>query len=610
MMNRRISQPVSLVAFLVCCSFLFLVSNLYYPKWKKPATEATISWDVAGYYAYLPALFIYQDLKELSFADSILQKYRPVPDLLFAYRHGSGHYVIAYSSGQALLLSPFFGLGHGYASLSDRYPADGYSRPYQVAISLGALVIAFLGLWFCRLNLLYFFSDKGTATVLILLVFASNYLEYSAITGAMTHNSLFTLYALLLYLTIGYYRNPTLGRAIGIGLVIGLASLTRPTEAISALIPLLWGLRRPLVSGAKDRLAFLWEHRKHLLFAAFAAIALGSIQLIYWKYVAGEWLVYSYQEQGFSWLNPHFTDGWFSYKAGWLVYSPVFFFALIGFIPLFRKWEHLFWTTAIFCSLFTYLVVAWDIWWYGGSLGNRAMIQSYPLFALPMAASLDWIYRKKARIAVAYPVFLLFIYLNLWWTHQAHNGGLFHAEEMKRAYFWKVLGTYTVRPEDKKLLDTNENPPARHQQVQSLAETDFSQAQDLGPSPCMDHAPEGKSYICLHGGRPESPDLFAPLSPEKGQWVRATAALKSLQAETAVWNTARLVIRFWDQEELIKERGIRIYRFMKSFEERELSVDIQSPRKKFDRVSASVVWDASVNPLIVMDMRLESYLEK
>jgi hypothetical protein len=264
-----------LVAFLVCCSFLFLVSNLYYPKWKKPATEATISWDVAGYYAYLPALFIYQDLKELSFADSILQKYRPVPDLLFAYRHGNGHYVIAYSSGQALILYPFFGLGHLYASWSDKYPADGYSRPYQVAISLGVLVIAFIGLWFCRLNLLNFFSDRATATVLVLIVFASNYLEYSAITGAMTHNSLFTLYAFLLYLTIGYYRAPTLARAIGIGLVIGLAALTRPTEAISALIPLLWGLRRPLASGAKDRLAFLWEHRSHLLFAACTAIALG-----------------------------------------------------------------------------------------------------------------------------------------------------------------------------------------------------------------------------------------------------------------------------------------------------------------------------------------------
>jgi len=608
--NTSIAQPVSLIAFWVCCSFLFLVSHFYYPKWKNEGTEATISWDVAGYYAYLPAVFIYQDLKALSFTDSILPKYRPVPDLLFAYPHGSGNYVLAYSSGQAVILSPFFFLGHLYASLSETYPADGYSRPYQVATNLGALIIAFIGLWFCRLNLLAFFSDRITATVLILLVFASNYLEYTAITGAMTHNPLFTLYALLIFLTIRFYKNPTMGKAVGIGLVVGLATLTRPTEVISALIPVLWGVKLPLVAELRGRLLFLWRQRRQLIMAALTAAAVGSIQLFYWKYVAGEWLVYSYQEQGFSWLNPHFTDGWFSYKAGWLTYSPVFFFALIGFIPMFRKWEDLFWTIAIFCSLFTYLVVSWDIWWYGGSLGNRAMIQSYPLFAFPMAASMEWIYRKKWRLALASPVFLLFIYLNLWWTHQAHKGGLFHPEEMKRAYFWKVIGTYELRPEDRKLLDTNEDPPASPHQIKALAETDFSQEQVSDPSPCLGQVREGKSYICLHAGQPQSPELFAPLGPEKGQWVRATARLRSLEKEAATWNTARLVVRFWDGGELIKEKGIRVFRFLERFDEKELFADIRSPRKNFDRVSALVTREGSVHPLIVMDLRLESYLEK
>jgi hypothetical protein len=44
---------------------------IFYPKWKQSGVEATISWDASGYYMYLPALFIYQDIKTCSFKDSV-----------------------------------------------------------------------------------------------------------------------------------------------------------------------------------------------------------------------------------------------------------------------------------------------------------------------------------------------------------------------------------------------------------------------------------------------------------------------------------------------------------------------------------------------------------
>ena len=40
---------------------------------------------------------------------------------------------------------------------------------------------------------------------LILLAAATNYLEYSAITGALTHNQLFFVYCLLLWFIIKFY---------------------------------------------------------------------------------------------------------------------------------------------------------------------------------------------------------------------------------------------------------------------------------------------------------------------------------------------------------------------------------------------------------------------
>ncbi len=80
----------------------------YYPKWKQGGSEATLSWDVLGYYMYLPAVFIYGDIKKCGFKDSILAKYQPTPDFQQAFVHSNGNYVMKYSSGQAVMMAPFF----------------------------------------------------------------------------------------------------------------------------------------------------------------------------------------------------------------------------------------------------------------------------------------------------------------------------------------------------------------------------------------------------------------------------------------------------------------------------------------------------------------------
>ena len=75
----------SAYALIFCFFIMALAGNLYYPKWKKTRGEATISWDVAGYYLYLPALFIYEDVKGCGFADSLLRKYESSPYFCLLY---------------------------------------------------------------------------------------------------------------------------------------------------------------------------------------------------------------------------------------------------------------------------------------------------------------------------------------------------------------------------------------------------------------------------------------------------------------------------------------------------------------------------------------------
>src|SRR5690606_1003927 len=204
-----------------------------YPKWQKERTEATLSWDVSGYYMYLPALFIYKDIKQCTFKDSIIQKYSPTPDFQQAFRHEkSGNYVMKYSSGQAIIMLPFFVIAHTWASISNTYPNDGFSYPYQVSIGVGMFLLALLGLYFLRKILLLYFSDKVTAITLLLLVIGTNYLNYSSIDQALTHNALFTIYVLIIWNTIAFYKNHKIRFLIYSGLLCGLATLIRPTEII------------------------------------------------------------------------------------------------------------------------------------------------------------------------------------------------------------------------------------------------------------------------------------------------------------------------------------------------------------------------------------------
>jgi len=63
------NMSFSKISLWFCFILLSVIALFYYPKWNKETTEATISWDVSGYYWYLPAFLIYDDLKQIGFSN-------------------------------------------------------------------------------------------------------------------------------------------------------------------------------------------------------------------------------------------------------------------------------------------------------------------------------------------------------------------------------------------------------------------------------------------------------------------------------------------------------------------------------------------------------------
>ncbi|HMG14862.1 MAG TPA: hypothetical protein VK590_05425, partial [Saprospiraceae bacterium] len=363
----------SLIVLIFSLLIIWLFVFKFFPKHNQHGQSSTICWDVSGYYFYLPAIFIYHDLKHLDFKDTIIKKYNPTPHLDQAFKVENGNYVCKYSCGMAIQYLPSFLIGHFITKYFTKYPTDGFSKPYHFSIALGSFLISFLGLYFLRKILLKYYSDKITAISLFTLILVTNYFNYSAFDGAMSHNYLFSLYTLIIFLSIKFYEYPTIKKSVLIGLLIGLCALTRPTEIITFLIPILWGVNILSKQSRIDRWNFIKLHKIKFIYAVIACVAIGSIQLIYWKYVSGHWLVYSYQDQGFSWFKPHILDGLFSIRGGWLIYTPVMIFSLIGIYQIKKTSSvksHIS-LLIIFMLLYIYISFSWDIWWYGGSLGQR-----------------------------------------------------------------------------------------------------------------------------------------------------------------------------------------------------------------------------------------------
>ncbi|HLK98772.1 MAG TPA: hypothetical protein VK364_13455, partial [Hymenobacter sp.] len=557
---------------------------------------------------YLPAIFVHHDLRELNFRDQLLKDYGPTPDFYQAFRHpGSGNFVMKYPAGLALQELPFFLLAHLLAEPLG-YPADGFSPPYQLAIKLASLLISVLSFWLVRRALLPRFGEWPTAFTLLIMLLGTNYITYSgAGHGGMTHCWLFAWYALLLLLTPAFYARPTLARSLGIGAIIGLMTLTRPTEILALVLVLLWGLA--LTKAAwRDRLTFWQQYWPLLLAATLAGGALLSIQPLYWHYASGDWVVYSYQEQGFNWLKPHLWDGIFSFRSGWLMYSPLLLTGLIGFGPLRRQQPEAFWAMLVFTVAFTYVTFAWNEWTYGGGLGSRAMIESYAVLAWPMAAALRWLLERPYWAALYGVVAVLGCAYGFWLTQMAIPGGqgLLAAGEMTRTYLWRILFRYQTPPETQLLLDSNSEFTGAARNTRVLWQQDFEQP---APGFCGTPALKGNCSLVLDATHPHSAEWVIPVQSNQFEWVRAYVEAKTDRVEWNIGLMTQYVVRFRRGSEIIKERTVRVQRALDPGWPRELHFDLHRPKADYDNISITFLYYGTAANLFLDNARLEGFDE-
>ena len=121
-MIKQIKLPSLAIWFILIA---MLTTMLAYHHWNqsKPTEQGVIKWDVISYYSYLPATFIYGDIK-LEFLDD--KDFNRSSKFWF-YTLDNGNRLIQTSMGLSILYSPFFLIAHLLAPLLGETP-DGFSN--------------------------------------------------------------------------------------------------------------------------------------------------------------------------------------------------------------------------------------------------------------------------------------------------------------------------------------------------------------------------------------------------------------------------------------------------------------------------------------------------
>jgi hypothetical protein len=381
--------------------------------------------DRAGYYVYLPATFFCH-------FDS-----RRMPDSIDV-KTGGGFSIdtltnkldVKYTYGVALLQSPFFAASWLWGKIAGIDDEQGFSMTYLWFLRLSSIFYVMAGCWFLKRFLDHYFPPPVTPLVILFLFLGTGLFYYTVMDGLMSHSYSFFLFALFLFSLKRFLDDGAFRCFLVLSISLALAILIRPTSIMLLSLPFLWDVRRP--GEIFQRAGKLLQLRYLTVFAVILFL-LFFPQMVYWKYLTGSWIHYSYGSEGFSlWRHPRIAEVLFSPLNGLFTHTPMVLFSLAGMVYMvILKKQNGWLLLAVFFAV-TYLSASWKMWYFGCSYGQRSYIEYMALFAVP----LGWIFAQLLRMRRMLPAGLLFFLLFLTtWFNLRYAFSLYRFE---RCYYGSV----------------------------------------------------------------------------------------------------------------------------------------------------------------------------
>ena len=436
-------KPLSYKIF-VLAAVILLLSGIAPRDWAK---HKVINNDTAEYYSYLPATIIYHDLH----FDFITELPEDFEGRIWVVEPEEEDFrVVKMTMGLSLLLLPFFLLAHLFALLTP-FLANGYSPPYEAAVYLGNVFYAIVGLYFLRKLLLRHFTEKITTWTFIGIAFATNFFFYASLHEGLTHAMNFALITGFIYFTEKWHERPDWETSTWIGLLTGIIVLVRPSNLVVVLIFLLYRVYNTSTLNLKWKL-YKTNFNK-LLTITILSLLVVSPQLIYWKVITGDWFYFTYGNESFFWHDPEIIKGLFSFRKGWLLYTPLMGLTIIGMAFLWKEKRDYAILIPVFLVLNVYIIYSWWAWWYGGGFGSRPLVDYYGLFAIPLAVFLKKSFEKRLLIKrVVQGLVILFLLLNVWQSKQ-YKRGVLHYDGMTQQAYFRLFFAWDIPKNYNKFID-------------------------------------------------------------------------------------------------------------------------------------------------------------
>jgi hypothetical protein len=299
-----------------------------------------------------------------------------------------------YGVGWAVASAPFYAVADGVVALGrmlgwwslDR---DGWNPVYQVCLQLGHAALALAALWLAARAIASWAGvDRAAALAGVSFVWAASpLLYYQTSNVAMSHGVAFFAVALMLFalakakMSGAAVRWPWLLAGAG----WGLAVTTRFACGIFGIVAV-WvfiGMVRQRRCG--------WAAP---VFFVLGAAPFVVLQLVAWRCVYGEWLLFSYGAEGesFHWAQPALGHALFSPWHGLLYWHPFLLVAAGALAGWAIQGRHVALPLAAAFLIILYINAAWWCWWFGAAFGNRG----FDAALLPLMGGTAWLFQRTA----------------------------------------------------------------------------------------------------------------------------------------------------------------------------------------------------------------------
>jgi hypothetical protein len=398
-----------------------------------PLSNPWVRGDGVGYYAFVRSLLIEHRLdftKDWQAANTSFRMARLGDDgnPKSAQYTATGHIDNHFTVGPAILWSPFLIATHAGVLLYDRLggsvPADGFSRPYRVAMAIGTSIYGFLALMMSY-ALARRYTAEGWALLATLGIwFASSLPVYMYFNPSWSHAQAAFTVALFIWYWVSTRAARTVPQWLILGFIGGLMLDVYYLNGVLLAFPFLesaGGYRNAI--GRRDRSAAGRLLGGNIVFAV-GLVAAFSPTLITKRIIYGSATTTGY-EHLWTWTSPWLLRACFSSDHGLFSWTPIIAMAVAGLFCLWRYDREVATYSLLVFAAVLYVIGCYSDWDGLSSFGNRFFVSLTPIFVLGLALFFDWLgtvwsERRAAIVATTATAVLILWNFGLmfqWGTH-------------------------------------------------------------------------------------------------------------------------------------------------------------------------------------------------